>query len=83
MSNTQKILSQDQITAFYHDLFVENQVEDLRRERVTELVEVQKGRINHRRFDRLNDRIYFKFISEMILLKSLNLRKLFSVILQS
>ena len=28
MSNTQKILSQDQITAFYHDLFVENQVED-------------------------------------------------------
>ena len=28
MKSTQKILSQDQITAFYHDLFVENQVED-------------------------------------------------------
>ena len=27
MKSTQKILSQDQITAFYHDLFVENQVE--------------------------------------------------------
>ena len=28
MKSTQKILSQDQITAFYHDNFVENQVED-------------------------------------------------------
>lgn len=28
MSSPQKTLSQDQITAFYHDLFVESQVED-------------------------------------------------------
>jgi hypothetical protein len=27
MKGTQKTVSQDQITAFYHDLFVENQVE--------------------------------------------------------
>ena len=28
MKTTQKIMSQDQITAFYHDQFVENQVDD-------------------------------------------------------
>jgi hypothetical protein len=28
MKSPQEILSQDQITAFYHDLFVENRVED-------------------------------------------------------
>ena len=28
MKSTQKILSQDQITAFYHELFVENEVDD-------------------------------------------------------
>jgi len=28
MKSTQKTVSQDQITAFYHDLFVKNQVDD-------------------------------------------------------
>jgi len=28
LKRTQKTVSQDQITAFYHDLFVENQVDD-------------------------------------------------------